>query len=217
MLRAYSTIGLSTLAMAGRSLVVLVFGFSCLAVGCAKRLSSPQPPLPPVGASAHDDNEIYEIALTDMIGNAEFDPAVGGRRVRKSQIVLANTTRGALSDRLRCQVSDVPVAISSELRADLLRRNAARERYSLKGYRPSNSNIIVADLSGVDVEDGFDKVFPDARGYVRPFLPGYSKDGRLALFFFHFGPSSHGAVGHYLLGREHARWRVISSSFGYFN
>jgi hypothetical protein len=203
--------------MRTESLVSLVLCFACLAGGCSKpSASSPDLILQPQELSA--DHEIYDVALLDMISNKEFDPAVGGRTVNKSQVVLQDMTWGALSDHfLSHSLGDKATAISSEIRAELLRRNPKGRRYSLASFHPSSPSILVRDLSGVDIDWDFAEAFPDARGYVQAFLPGYSRDGRLALFYFHFGPTPHGAVGCYLISRETATWKIVWSSFNHFN
>ncbi|MFI5459883.1 MAG: hypothetical protein ACHRXM_31060 [Isosphaerales bacterium] len=199
------------------SLVTLVLCLGGLGAGCGRQLA-PRPDRSRQDQGSNADHEIFDIVLSDMIGNKEFNPAVGGRSIKKSQVVLEAATYGGVSDHFLSHLSNDPTkAIPSEIRVDLLRRNPKGERYSLASYHPSNANILISDLSRVDLDLGFAEVFPDARGYVQPYLPGYSRDGQSALFLFGFGPTSHGAVGYYLLNRESGRWEIVWSIFGYFN
>ena len=187
-----------------------------IACGCAERL---EPSPNPLGKaqSVNPDHEILDAVLLALIVNKEFDPAVGGRGVQKSDIVVEDLTDG-LSDRiLRRPPCDATKAIPEECRVDILARNPKGKRYSLRSYDPASPHILVADLRSVDLDMGFDVAFPDARGYVRPYLPGYSRDGQTAIMFFAFGPTSHGAVGYCLLSRATDRWCVVWSCFWYFN
>ncbi len=171
----------------------------------------------PQPRSVSVDHEIYDVVLTDLLEYQEFDPATHGGGVKKTKIVLSDTSEGQLDDDFILhgfyagQEKDVP----SDVRRDLPRRNPERTRYSLTGYRPSNPSILLRDLShsrGFEFGDEF----PDARGYVVPHLPGYSEDGRTAVFLFSFGPTAHGAVGFYLLRKENGRWEIVLRHLGYF-
>jgi hypothetical protein len=51
----------------------------------------------PQPQSASVDHEIFDIVLTDLLDNKEFDPGTWGRGVKKSQIVLGETTYGSIS------------------------------------------------------------------------------------------------------------------------
>jgi hypothetical protein len=187
-----------------------------MAGGCGKE--SPPLAYPDGPDQANRDHEIFDIVLSDLIDYEEFDPAVGGRGVNKSQIVLSDTTlKQRFSDRLLDgRPCNLPKEIPSEIWADLIRRNAQGKRYSLARYHPSNPHILVRDLSQTDL-DGFGGVFPDARGYVELSLPGYSRGGQTALFHFTFGPTPHGAVGDYLLSRVKGRWEIVGRFIGYFD
>ena len=151
------------------------------------------------------DDEIFDIVLSDLIENQEFNPATGGRGVEKHQIVLGDTTMVGFGrigetrfglDRW-CREKGIPL----EVQDDFSIRNPKGKRCVLARYRPSNPNILVRALGPIDRDLGFSARFPDARGYVETHLPGYSRDGATALVVFTFGPTPHGATGCYLLGK----------------
>jgi hypothetical protein len=193
--------------------VLLCVGYAF--AGCGPE-NAPRPDISGQAAGTNADYDILDIVLRDLIGNKEFDPAVGGSAVGKSQVVLDDFTFGGVSDELLSHLTTDPAkAIPSEPRADLVRRNRKGKRYSLKNYRPADSRIRRSDLSRVDLDVGFPNEFPAARGYVLPYLPGYSRDGRSAVFFLRFGPASHGAFGYYLLKRVAAHWEIVCSDFAY--
>lgn len=103
--------------------------------------------------------------------------------------------------------------IPRQLREDLERRNGGRPR-SLADFKPANPNILVIDLDRMfeeaqDPNVQFLKRYPNAWGYVRAFLPGYSADGTSALVVFEGGPhGGHGLAWVYLLARKGKRWEV---------
>lgn len=167
--------------MRRHSLSILALSTGMLVGGCARQ--SPNPTLVGQGQRL-DDYEIFEVALSDMIGNKEYDPAVGGGSKKKPQIVLQSATFGGVSERFLSSLAfGQSKTVSLEIRSDLLKRNPKGERYSLVKYHPSNSNILLSNLSGTDIDLAFTEVFPDAQGYVQPYLPGYSLDRQSSLFF----------------------------------
>jgi hypothetical protein len=195
---------------------ILVFCSGIMVSGCADRPSRPLTDRR-LDGTLSSDYEILDVVLSDLIENKEFDPAVGGRVVKKPLIVLAVTTCGAVNDRLvESDKRNLKHRAPEEIWADLKRRNPEGRTYSLSSYHSSNPQILVRNLSKVEAALDFQTLFPDARGYVESFLPGYSPDGKFALFRFRFGPTPHGAVGHYLLGRERGHWQILWRSLGYY-
>lgn len=103
--------------------------------------------------------------------------------------------------------------IPADLRADVKRRNDGRKR-SLAGFAPRNPEILVRDLDAQfkdadDFVDAFLKAYPKTWGYVWPYRPGYSKDGRTALLVFEGGPNGdHGLNWVYVLAHGRDRWSV---------
>jgi hypothetical protein len=173
-------------------------------------------------ASSNSDYDVFDVVLSDLIDNKEFEPATGGRQAEKPQIVFGDTTRvgfgkagvnrvGGLGDWMR--EKRIPLEVTN----DLMSRNPPGKRYILAGYRPSNPNILVRDLTQVDQDLGFSSQFPRARGYVESCLPGYSRDGSAVLVPFKFGPTPHGAIGCYYLSKVNGRWEIVERLLGYFN
>lgn len=174
----------------------VLFGF-ILAAGCGKREPTPITSV---------DCEIFEIVLTDLITRDEYVDYPAWREAKK--IVVSDKIFGFGGISLCGRVSP-------ELLADIMRRNPKGLRQSLRQYNPKNPNILVRDLTGVDGEFGFSPVLEGARGYVVPFLPGYSKDGQTACFCFGFGPSPHGAVGFYILKKQDGHWTIVERHAAY--
>src|SRR5262249_33873561 len=84
--------------------------------------------------SANFDYDVFDVVLSDLIDNKEFEPATGGREVEKPQIVFGDTTRvgfgeagvnriGGLGEWMRKR------KISLEVTNDLMSRNPPSKRY----------------------------------------------------------------------------------------
>ena len=169
--------------------------------------------------SINPDHDIFDLVLADLIENPEFRPATGGRGVKKHQVVLGRTTNVG-SGNVPLSRTDIGTSIQEkgialEIENHLRDRNPKQTRYVLADYRPSNPNILVRDLSDLDRDMGFDSKYPDARGYVETWLPGYSRDGQTALLYFTFGPTAHGAVGCFVLRKTNGSWKISDRRIGY--
>jgi hypothetical protein len=75
-----------------------------------------------------------------------------------------------------------------------------------------HSRIVMTDLSNVSSNRqsfrGLQDAYPNARGFVRAYLPGYSKDGNQALVRAAVAPSVHGAMITALLEKSGEKWIV---------
>ena len=175
-----------------------------------------EPAAPPRQAST--DYDLFDIVLLELIENSDFfGEGALSRGAGKSQIVFGDTTLPGPSEfrwPLKYWMTERNVPL--DLAEELLRRNPSKKRFVLPNYQPSSPNILVRDLTRVDEDIGFLTQFPDARGYVKAFLPAYSPDGRSALVVFFFGPTPHGAAGLYFLRKTNGRWRIVERRIGYF-
>ena len=171
----------------------------------------------PTGSST--DFDLIEIVLVDLMGFNEFRPATADLAGKQSKVVLdekACGLSGDISDGILNYESN-PEVVPHEIAADPRRRNP-KERILFSGFKPKNPNILVGDLSGINwyLSFDFEKKFPDAKGYVSAWLPGYSKDGNTAVVKVVFGPTAHGATATYLLINQDGRWKVKWRTTAYF-
>ena len=168
----------------------------------------------PQPTRANADHDVFDVVISDLLTTADFDPVGVSRGPKPYQIVFGDQTYGRVTSRRLTEVlGDRTKDVPAEIQADLVSRNPDSKGYLLARYRPSNPNILVRDMRGVDKFSKFDLQFPGAKGYVLPMLPGYSLDGRMALFYFYFGPTSHGAAGYYLLRKANGRWEIVLHGF----
>lgn len=164
------------------------------------------------------DHDVFDVVLTDLIVNKEFDAAVGPGGAARTQIVFADTTLrgiGRLGFSLETWARDKKVP--KDLTTEFLRRNPVKTRYIFNRYRPSNPNILLRDLRLVDTDFTFAGQFPTARGYVQSHMPAYTRDGLTAFVSFAFGPTPHGAGGWYLLKKVNGRWKIVEREIGYYS
>jgi len=195
--------------MTARFVIVLAAAWGIFVSGCRNKLA----PVP------NADIAIFDVVLSDLIGNKDIVPRGFSPVVEPFQIVVDDKTRAAstlitLLDNTRGNPAwKVPL----DIRTDLKRRNRKGTSLSLAHYHPATPNILVRDLDKIDQGDGFFGAFPDAACYVKPWLPGYSPDGQSALFYFFVGPSvdHHGCLGYYLVKKVDGHWEIVWRYIGY--
>jgi hypothetical protein len=160
------------------------------------------------------DLEILEVVLLDLIGNKEFRPLTG-HDGKKTQIVLVDETVGPSGFVSDDQLDSLKWFIREEIRADLRQRNP-KTLISLADFVPTSDKILVEDLKGLDVGTDFKKKYPDARGHVKAWLPGYSEDGKEAVVMLFCGPTPHGATATYMLVNKDGPWKVKRRNVAYY-
>jgi hypothetical protein len=190
----------------------------CIVIcGCSGK-SGPAPNSSGIAANPPDDDGVFDVVLRDLTANSDFNDGLSPDERRIRVIVLDDRSAGEMSRRLLRDECAIPgKQVPLDLRSDLVSRNSKGSERSLRGYSPRTPNVIVRDLSKADLDLGFLKAFPGARGYVRAFQPGYSRDGKSALFAYFFGPNPHTAIGYYLIDKVDGEWKVRWRQLVYFN
>lgn len=164
----------------------------------------------PLPRWANPDHEIYDIVLLDLISNPEFNFTIGQGHPKKTHILLN-----------RCSLTSITPQflsydgwfhenhVSQEVLDDLVNRNPRGVRYELVDYQPGSQDISLTFLNKDELGGDYGLRFPGACGFVVPHLPGYSKDGKTALFHFSIPPLGyHPGWGCYLLEKLEGRWRI---------
>jgi hypothetical protein len=114
--------------------------------------------------------------------------------------------------------------LPSEAEEDLRQRNspadAKPDNYDCVTAYYTNltlrSRIVIADLSKIasaaarprSSDLALQRAYPNARGFVYAYLPGYSKDAKQAIVRAGVGPSAHGAMLTALLEKNGEKWTV---------
>jgi hypothetical protein len=84
--------------------------------------------------------------------------------------------------------------------------NAQTNRISFRGLK-FPPGVVVGERNFGDLT--FYETYPTAKGWIAAFLPGYSKNGKRALFSASVGPSSHGALLIAMLEEVNGKWIVL--------
>jgi hypothetical protein len=118
-------------------------------------------------------------------------------------------------DQLRADTMGEKWEVPAELREDLRRRNARRVPL---GELAFGKGAVTADMDKALRRDDWrpPENHPHVRAYARVWLPAYSKDGRMAVVRFLFGPTPHGASATYLLTKRDGGWKVTKWKLAFY-
>lgn len=167
--------------------------------------------LPTQSPRVNVDHEILEIVLSDLLEDKRFNHF--GEGEKKRLILDARSEEGVfmeLRDWHELKKSLEDEGIDPEIIDDFNDRNPRKVRFDLTGYKPANLGIIVRDLESIGLRRF------DMPPWVQTWLPAYSKDGRVALLRFWFGPSPHGSGGFYLLKKANGRWEILGKALFHY-
>jgi hypothetical protein len=183
--------------------VATVIGFWLWVVRPVEPITEPAPP-----KMVNVDHEIYDIVLSDLIENKEFNDSIGRPVPKLTKVVFIPRSAGHVTlESLGFFSSHMMQGgkIGPDVQASLAERNPRDRVFSIDDYRPSHPDILVGSI------DQFNGGrYPAACGYVIPYLPGYSKDGQTAFFRFSIPPLGyHPGFGLYLLKRIKGRWEIV--------
>jgi hypothetical protein len=181
-----------------------------MAIPCARLKAQPTE----LNADDQSVIEAFALALLD-------DPHFGWDEKKQdpnSVLVLHHRTpkkTGLLGEgQMKGDVGDHPLdpILTKAIRARNTKPDTQHEavEVSYKGLK-LNPKIVVADMTTSPDASEFEvleKIHPKARGWLSPWLPGYSSDGSRALIRGGFGPWPHGAVATAELARKEAVWQV---------
>jgi hypothetical protein len=161
-----------------------------------------------------------ESLLLHLLADTNFDMT---RASTNGAVIVLHTrtpekTGFLTSDQVRSDIGSH--TLPSDAERDLRRRNtlpdAKPDTYDAITAFYTNltfaAPIVVADLTdktgGRRSYGAFEEAHPKARGFVRAYLPGYSKDGTRAVVRAGVGPSAHGAMVTALLEKSGDKWVV---------
>jgi hypothetical protein len=166
------------------------------------------------------DGQVLDALLLHLLSDPKFD--MTRVSTNGATIVLHTQTpekTGFLqSHQMRSDVGGH--TLPSDAERDLQRRNsppnAKADTYDAVAASFTNltfsAGVVVADLTSTWKDrrsfSAFEEAYPKARGYVRAYLAGYSKDGTRALVRATAGPSAHGAMVTALLEKSGGKWVV---------
>jgi hypothetical protein len=166
------------------------------------------------------DRQVLEALLLHLLVDKDFDmtrvPTNGATIVLHAR--TPEKTGFLMSHQIRSEIRERTLPAGTE--TDVRRRNTpprAPDTYdSVTAYYTNltfHSGIVVADLTelwkrGRRSSISFPETYPKARGWLEPYLPGYSKDGMCAVVRAGVGPWVHGAMLTAVLEKTGDKWVV---------
>jgi hypothetical protein len=186
--------------------IAATLGLLAFAVGEPTVFVEPAPP----PRWANPDHDIYDVVLADLIENPDFNFTIRGPGPKKTQVILLARTQNHVGHEiLDPDFWPADHGTPRDVLVDVVERNPRRKVFSLAGYGPSNPDVVVADLTESKRKYRIVSRFLKACGYVVPHLPGYSRDGKTALFLFSLPPlGDHSGSGCYQLKKVGGRWEI---------
>ncbi|MCD6049653.1 MAG: hypothetical protein K0Q55_1056 [Verrucomicrobia bacterium] len=186
----------------------------CLSVTSASSVFAAPAPVPD-----ERDRQVLESVLLHLLADSKFNltkVSTNGttiilhtRTPEKTGFLMSGQIRGDIGNHT------LPGDVEKNLRQRNTPPGAKPDTYEAVPAFYTNltfaAGITVADLTGQMGSlffGAFEKAHPHARGYVKAYLPGYSKDGTLAVVRMNVGPSAHGGMVTALLEKRGDKWVV---------
>lgn len=166
------------------------------------------------------DRQVLEVVLLHLRSDANFNltritngaPTIilHAHTPEKTGFLGVGQVRADLRDQ------NLPADVEDDMRARNTKPDARPDTYAAVPASYTNltfsAGIVVTDLTGVWKNSRsfreFKEAHPDACGFVRAYLPGYSTDGNLAVVRATVGPTPHGASITALLEKVGTTWTV---------
>lgn len=204
----------------------MIIAFAIVSQGAFSQ-PTPSAPAPQVkGKHASDaDRRVLEALLLVVLEDAEYPPPVA---TDKPQIVLHRRT----PKRIEPIISTWQVTYDTggkempkDAWDDLVRRNVVRLDPNSREIHyedlPFDSRVQVANaFPGPETPflgKSFEEVFPQARGWVEAWVPGYSKDGKTAVIRARIGPTAKPATLTAIMKKVDGKWAVAWHKYTVYN
>lgn len=165
-----------------------------------------------------EDYEIINIVATDLLKNKEYVSHFGAatpRTKRTSPKIWIETETlemfPGMPEAINADIAYDPEAppnkfsVSKEISLSFARKNSVP--ISLADFKPQHKSVTLWPSHQWMTNEEFFARYPDI-GWLRPWLPGYSQDGKRALCRFVAGPSAHGIRGAYMLKKTGTKWKI---------
>lgn len=169
------------------------------------------------------DRAIFQLVLKDLITWEEFH-TYKSKNSMGTQIVVNSSTSEqefmkSIDRQTKGEMDRRGHRIPEEVYQDLAERN--RGPAKLDPLNLGDETIRVTDMRAnpslySDREYALSNAFPSARGWAELRLPGYSKNGKMAIVRMSVGPTPHGACATYFLELTHDGWHIKWREMTYY-
>lgn len=149
---------------------------------------------------------VYQVVLADLLETVNGKGDFNGKQLAASPSQCDGTSNG-----FGCSLT-----VDQALLLDLEKANKEKQEFEPKEFT----------LEGVRVEEipAFGGMYYHRDGnqpqnlkcLVQFWRVGFSKDNKTAVVKFRYGPSSHGAIGTYVLQRTTKHWKIVKSTIDYY-
>ena len=188
--------------------------------------TSPAAPIQVKGKFATDlDRQVLEALLLAVEADNDYPPPASAD---KKVIVLHRRTPKLIEpviDTFRLNYDTGGRVLPKDAWDDLVRRNTVRldkhsREVSYEGLSFNPSIQVGNAFPGPEppfLGKTFDEVFPQARGWVEAWVPGYSKDQKTAVVRANVGPTDKVATLTAILKLQEGKWAVVWHRYSVYN
>jgi len=161
------------------------------------------------------DRQVIETVLNDLRGIGD-SVTFGSNRPTGPMVLHVNTSdvpfENSIDRQLRSDIRKYVSQLPDDAYECLVQRS--QRPASLAAWTFSGDTILISDLNATMKKakyplSAFEDTYPQARGWARIRLPGYTRNGATAVVRLTVGPTPHGATATYLLKRQADGWSVI--------
>lgn len=180
--------------------------FSVLAVFLCASTSFGQPSTEKADAR---DLTVLQATLTNLLSNSQMPVFLKGKNPR-TEVVVLDQTPDVLPPPKQEVEKETRRTLNDEEYLNLISRNSTPQnharRVSWADFQPGPKIIFHSGKEPTD--DEFASKYPNGRGWVQLWLPGYSADGNRAIVTGRKGPAPHGAALVAALEKKEETWTI---------
>lgn len=182
---------------------LLISGCTSLRPGSEVGTDAGRPVAADIASISETDKAILRIVLADWYADLESQGETWLSRVDGTLVVFTPTV--TFTHRRQIEVDAMPQVVPDDVIVSFIDRNS--QTYDISSVEPIGQGIEIATRHERYWVD-FEERFPDAKGWVSIFVPGYSERSDQAMIRFWGGPRSHGTGCTYFLEKIQNEWTI---------
>lgn len=169
-----------------------------------------------------EDQAVFQVVLADF-ANSKIEGSLV-RDTRENWILVHHKTEngtGWLTDAQLNADLGSQYRIPPEIRENLRSRNlqpvsvpvVATKQIHVFDREKFKSSGPFPDIAG---EGGIRQTYPQAKAWIRVYMPGYSRSRHEAVVRFQFSPSPHGSSAIYSLQKKGQKWEIVWKKISHY-